>query len=74
MDKAKVFVRTLNSLLLLSWSGGLMNLNLGLVNLDGNDMLVAGSRTGLLYGVSVSQVKGQESVVARRRSCHQTCF
>ena len=43
-----------------SWSGGLMNLNLGLVNLDGDDMLVAGSRTGLLYGVPVSKVKGQE--------------
>ena len=46
-----------------SWSGGLMNLNLGLVKLDGDDLLVAGSRTGLLYGISASQMKGHEMLL-----------
>ena len=57
--QAKVFVRTLSSLLLLRGEG-LMNLNLGLVKLDGDDMLVAGLRTGLSYGISASQMKGHE--------------
>ena len=50
-----------------------MNLNLGLVNLDGDDMLVAGYGRTFIWRASF-QGEGSEVVVARRRACHQTCF